>query len=100
MTAKNNIEFTYETRIALLEQTTSHIYQCLERMEKRFDKIDERFDKIEEKFQRIEERFDKIDQRFQAMDEKINRIFYQLLGIYAAGYASLLAMMGHGFHWF
>jgi len=92
MTVKN-IEISQETRIALLEQTTSHIYQCLERMEKRFDKIDERFD-------RIDERFDRIDQRFQAMDEKIDRKFYQLLGIYAAGYISLLAMMGHGFHWF
>ena len=29
------------TRIALLEQTNSHIYETLERMEKRFDRVDE-----------------------------------------------------------
>jgi len=47
-----------ETRLSLLEQTSSHIYQSLERMEKRFDKADEKFDLIVRNLGGLEQRID------------------------------------------
>lgn len=86
MPAKNHVDFHSETRFALLEQTIEHIYEALNRIDKRFDKIDERFDKL--------------DSRLDKMDNKIDRNFYVLLTIYLGGYAGLFAIMAKGFHWF
>lgn len=107
MAAKNHSDFNVDTRLALLEQTNSHIYDILNKIDKRFDKIDERFDKIDERFNRMEDRFDKVDEKFDKVDEKFDKMnnkidhnFYILLTLYLGGYASLFAMMAKIAHWY
>jgi uncharacterized coiled-coil protein SlyX len=97
MPAKNHADFNPETRLALLEQTTDHIYETLIRMEKRFDKIDEKFDKIDEKLNRLENKF---DGKIERLSAKVDFNFYTLLTIYLGGYAGMFAIMAKGFHWY
>lgn len=71
MTAKNINNFDSETRLALLEQTNKHIYETLNRIEKRFDKL----------------------------ESKIDKNFITLLSIYLGGYAGVLGIMAKALHW-
>jgi uncharacterized coiled-coil protein SlyX len=90
MAAKNHPDYQSETRLALLEQTVEHIYEALNRIDKRFDKLDERLDSIETK----------LDKRIDKLESKVDKHFYWFIGLYITGYGSLLALMAKGFHWY
>lgn len=51
------------TRLALLEQTTSHIQQSLDRIQNRFDVFDDKIDKLTSKFDNT---LDKIESKMDA----------------------------------
>ena len=56
MVAKNkhiDIQFSEDTRLALLEQSIDHLNATLQRFEKRFDHIDAKFDHIDKKLLNI-----------------------------------------------
>ena len=61
-------------RIVLIEQSIMHIYETLKRLEKTLDSIDERFNRIE---------------------TSLRRNFIWMIG----GFASILLIMAHSFHW-
>ena len=82
MAAKNHSDYNSDTRLALLEQTNEHIYEVLNRIDKRFDRMDERFDGME------------LD--FKGLRSEMKSDFRWLLTIMAG----IAGIMAHGFHWF
>lgn len=102
MVAKNkhaDIQFSEDTRLALLEQSIEHLNETLRRFEKRFDQIDARFEQIDAKFDRIDVRFERIDAKFDKLDARIDSNFKWLLSIMIAGFSSLLGIIAHTQHW-
>ena len=74
-----------ETRVAILEQIARNTEALLKL-------LDQRMERIETRMERIETRIDRIEDRME-------RHFLWLLGLYLAGFASLLGVLAHGFHW-
>ncbi len=74
-----------EVRIAILETTATHIYQTLERMEKRFDKIDGKLETM--------------DKKIDAINNRMWTNFLWLLGVMSAFSVGLLGIMAKGFNW-
>jgi len=68
---QSDIHYNEDTRLALLEQSISHIDATLLRFEHRFDQLDSRMDSN----------------------------FKWLLGIMIAGFGSLLGIIAHAQHW-
>ncbi len=88
MATKNkhvDIQFSEDTRLALLEQSIEHLNATLQRFEKRFDHIDAKFDHI--------------DAKFEKLDSRIDSNFKWLLSIMLAGFGSLLGVIAHTQHW-
>lgn len=81
MVAKNKLDIKYseDTRLALLEQSITHINETLKRFDKRFDDIDKRFDKL---------------------DVRIDSSFKWTLGLMYSSIVGILVLIGHQFHWF
>lgn len=73
--SKNN---TQETRIALLEQSTNHIYEALQRIEKRFDHIDNGFNSVESRIDQLDKKF---DAKHDALNAKIDSNNKWLIGL-------------------
>lgn len=69
-------DYSNDTKIAILQNTNTHIAETLKRIEQRLDKIDDRFLHLEEKFDKkfhsLEEKFDK---KFQSLEEKFDEKF-------------------------
>lgn len=72
-----------EVRIALLEQSISHIDQTLIRIESRINQLDEKIDKIESK---IHIRIDKLDNRL-----------WQIIFLISSSVVAIV--LGKIFHW-
>ena len=102
MVTKNkhmDIQFSEDTRLALLEQSIGHLNVTLERFEKRFDQIDAKFDLIDIKFNHIDGKFDRMDAKFEKLDSRIDSNFKWLLSVMIAGFGSLLGIIAHTQHW-
>jgi uncharacterized coiled-coil protein SlyX len=99
MAGKKKIDIGYseETRLALLEQSISHINETMQRFDKRFDRIDAKFDQIDA-------RFEQMNSRFQQMDSKIDSHFHWMVGLmfglYAMGLTGLISALGKAYGWF
>jgi hypothetical protein len=76
---KSEYKSTNDTRIAVLENTSNHIIETLNRIDRRLEKLEEKMDKG----------FDKINTRLWTN-------FYFLL----SAIAGLGLLMAHGFKWF
>lgn len=92
-----------DERIAVLETTINHIdasligiTQELRRLNERIDsfsnRMDGKFDSIDGKFNYIEE---KLDKKFDKLNDRLWTLFFWMI----AGFASILGIMAHGFHW-
>ena len=97
---KQDIGYSEDTRLALLEQSIHHINETLMRFEKRFDQIDERFDRIDGRLDRMDGRLDRMDSRLDNLNLKIDSNFKWLLGVMMAGFSGLFGIIAHGLHWF
>ena len=93
--AKQDIHYSEDTRLALLEQSIGHINETLMRFEKRFDHIDSKFDHIDSRFDHIDSKFNHIDNKFNHIDNK----FGQIDGKLASSERSLRADMQSHFYW-
>jgi chromosome segregation ATPase len=60
MRAKLEAHMKDDTRLALLEQSISHINETMMRIEKRFDSIDKKFDDANKRFDRLENRIEDV----------------------------------------
>ncbi len=85
-----------DERIAVVETTLNHINVTLDEIKNsltRIDnKLDSRFDSLTKKIDYIN---DKFDSRFDTLNNRIWTQFYWMIG----GFASIVAVMAHGFHW-
>lgn len=97
MTTKKQMQYSDDTRLALLEQSIIHINETMLRMEHRFDKIDERFNKLDERFNKIDDRFDKIDAK---IDSHFRWNLSLTFGLYAMAVTGLLGALGKAFGWY
>ncbi len=79
-----------DTRIALLEQSNNHIYEALQRIEKRFDDVEKKLDK----------RFDEMDKKIDKFDSRLWTNFYWVLGSMATLTTIIAGLLAKGFHWF
>lgn len=67
-----------DVKMAVLENTITHINNTLIRFEKRFDHLEDRFDKIDDNFCKIDKRFDKNSDKLDDHKKYIsNRIWLQ-----------------------
>jgi hypothetical protein len=100
-----------ETRIALLEQSTTHIKTSIEEIKLILNKLESKIDfnvnrldnKIDNNFEKLD---NKIDNNFEKLDNKIDNIFTKLDNKIDSNFKWLLAaivglagLMAHGFHW-
>ncbi len=76
---EDGINKKLETKVALLEQSTTHIHHGIDRIEKRFDLVDKKIDKL---------------------DEKGEANLRWMLLTYFGGFGSLFGMLAHIQHWF
>lgn len=89
MHPKHNYKNDNDVRIAILENSMSHIFQTLERIENRFDKIDRKLELMDQK----------IDDGFSKVNNRMWTNFLWLLGVMSAFSVGLLGIMAKGFHW-
>jgi hypothetical protein len=75
-----------EARVAVLEEIARSTAATLERIERQMDRIDRRIDRLE----------NRIDGNFRWL----LGIMLGGFGMTASGFAGILAVMAHGFHWF
>ena len=74
-----------DTRVAILEQIARDIGATLDRIESRMDRIEARIDRLE----------DRMDRQFRWLMGVMLGGFVSML----AGFAGMLGVMAHGFHW-
>jgi uncharacterized coiled-coil protein SlyX len=78
-----------DERIAVLETTSSHILTTLDEIKLAISKIDTKLDS------RFDSLNTKIDSRFDKLNDRMWSQFYWMVG----GFAGVLMIMAHGFHW-
>lgn len=113
-----------ESRVAVLEQIAHSTTAALDRIERRLDGLDRRMDGLEQEVRGLvrqmggfEQQLHGFEQRFEASQGRVeHRLdmaepqqhtdFKWLLGVMfggfsatAGGFAALLGVMAHGFHW-
>jgi len=85
-----------DERIAIVETTINNINITLNEIKSalvRIDnKLDSRFDHLNSKIDSLN---DKVDSRFDKVNDRIWTQFYWIIG----GFATITAIMAHGFHW-
>ena len=94
-------------RVAVLEEIARHTAETLDRIDRRLDALDQRLDsrlealerRIMDVDRRFDTRLDAMDRRIAGLDQRMDTHFRWLVGLYLAGFASLLGVMAHGFHW-
>ncbi len=79
-----------EVRLALLEQSITHVNETLLR-------IDNRLSSIESK---IERKFDEVDKKLEKFDGRLWTNFYWILGTVFTLSSVLAGLMAKGFNWF
>lgn len=98
------------TRVVLLEQIARDTRFAFERIEHRLDAMaaDHRQDsaQVERRFEQVERRFERMDDKFETTNSRMDSHFrwllgtiFALAGLMVAGFAALLGVMAHGFHW-
>jgi hypothetical protein len=105
--ADGNSTPNLEPRVAVLEQIAADTRDALIRIEHRFDTTDKRIEAVgaqfETRFNAFERwydgRLDSLERRFEALDKRQHTNLLWLLTGYLAGYAGMLGVMAHGFHW-
>ena len=102
----SDIQFSEDTRLALLEQSIDHLNATLMRFETRFDQIDAKFNQMDGKFNQMDGKFNQMDVKFGQMDAKFEKLdsridsnFKWLLSIMIAGFGSVLGIIAHVQHW-
>jgi len=89
-----------EARVAVLEQIARTTAAALDRIERRQDasveRIEQRLDRAEAST-RVE--FQRIETRLGAIEANARADHRWVLGILLGGFAGLLGVMAHGFHW-
>ncbi len=75
-----------DERIAILETTIHHTDVSL--LELKHD--------LKVMLEKIEARFDKMDARLEKLNDRLWTQFYWMMG----GFAGILAVVAHAFHWF
>lgn len=106
MTAKNKLDPKYseDTRLALLEQSITHLTDTLKRFEKHFDGMNKRFDDIDKRFDEMDKRHmgmeDKFETKFEKLDGRLDSNFKWTVGLMYSSIAGILTLLGHQFHWF
>jgi hypothetical protein len=96
-----------EARVAVLEQIAAHTRQTLERIERQFDHIEGQFESRFDACERhSESRFDTLERRIETLDSRHHRDFLFLITVMiggwvtmVGGFAGILGVMAHGFHW-
>ena len=103
-----------EPRVAVLEQIAVETRDALLRIDRRLDAIEHdvkpalarlegRFDSMESRFSSLERHFDarfgSLERRMDTLERRQHTDFIALLTIMLGGYASMLGVMAHGFHW-
>jgi hypothetical protein len=73
------------SRVAVLEEIAGATKAAIDRLDRRIETVERRLDGIAAELRDVRNRQD--------------RDFRWLIGLYLAGYASLLGVMAHGFHW-
>jgi len=68
---EQNMKHDHETRISLLEQTNTHIFLALERIEKRFDKMEE---KMNAEFKSVREEIKDVRGEIKDIKKEIKEI--------------------------
>jgi len=89
-----------EARVAVLEQIARTTVTVLDRIERR---LETSVDRIEQRLDRAEASgradFQRIETRLGAIEANARADYRWVLGIMLGGFASLLGVMAHGFHW-
>ena len=70
----SDIQFSEDTRLALLEQSIDHLNATLMSFETRFDQIDAKFNKMDGKFNQMDGKFNQMDVKFGQMDVKFGQM--------------------------
>jgi hypothetical protein len=98
---------TQETRLALVEQSISHINHSIDRFEKvalqGFDNTERRFNTltkhIDEKADKIEKNLDKVDHYISKIDQRMWTNFYWLLATMFTLAGAGAGILAKGFKW-
>jgi hypothetical protein len=89
-----------DRRVAVLEQIAADTRQALQTIDASLRGLrDDMNREISGLRTEMERRFDAVDRRFVALEGRQWTNFYWLLGVMLGGYASLFAMLAHGFKW-
>jgi hypothetical protein len=102
-----------DQRFDLIDRRFDAIDSRFEVIDRRFDAVDMRFDGIDKRLDGIDKRLDTADRRFESVDRRIDVLvagrqadFRWILGVMFAGFsatiggfATMLGVMAHGFHW-
>jgi hypothetical protein len=95
-----------ENRVAVLEQIAATIVASMERIERRMDGFDHRMESIERRLDLFDRRMDSFDRRRDMLGARHHNDFKWILSIMfagfsatLAGFATMLGVMAHGFHW-
>jgi|GEM_PF-2837881 hypothetical protein len=104
MQPKQHYKNDNEVRIAILENSVSHIYQSLERIEKNiekgFDGIDKKFS---EKFDGINKKIDVVNdsliKRMDKVEDLTLKNLYFTLGLMSSLVIGIIITIAHNFHW-
>lgn len=86
MSSGTNVNYSEETRFALMEQSINHMNQTLQRFETRFDKLDGEIKEVKQDVKEVQ----------KELKGEIRSNFFWTLG--AVG--TVLAVVAHGLHWF
>jgi hypothetical protein len=87
-------------RVAVLEEIARTTKVGLERVDRQFERVERQFERIDHRFELVEQKFDRVDRRLDTIERNQRSDFRWLLGVMLGGFAGMLGVMAHGFHWF
>lgn len=88
-----------ESCVAVLEQIARDTAATLARLERCFDAVDRRFDAMDRRFDAMERRIDMVAAKQQADFRWLLGVMFSGFSATIAGFAAMLGVMAHGFHW-
>lgn len=95
-----------EPRVAVLEQIAVETRDALLRIDRRLDGIERDIKPLLglpqsylDLGRHCDARFDSLERRMDALERRQHTDFIALLTVMLGGYASMLGVMAHGFHW-
>ncbi|MEK6880068.1 MAG: hypothetical protein AABY22_10690 [Nanoarchaeota archaeon] len=86
---KRGVQMSNDERMAVLETTINHVNITLEDIKNSINRLN---NKMEDGFNMLN---NKIDIRCDKLNDRLWTLFFWMIG----GFAAILGIMAHGFHW-